>query len=83
MPVQVGEILDGLDVVKEAGFATGLRAAMWTSLCTDFTRCKSYVSKYGQQGLKCKRIRLSGLFFSDATKARACQAVPCHSARVD
>ena len=39
--VQLFEDLDGHDVVGEAGFATGLRAVVWTSLCIDFIRFKS------------------------------------------
>ena len=39
--VQLFENLDGHHVVGEAGFATGLRAVVWTSLCIDFIRFKS------------------------------------------
>ena len=39
--VQLFEELVGYEVVREAGFATGLRAVVWTSLCIDFIRFKS------------------------------------------
>ena len=38
---QLLEELVGYEVVREAGFATGLRAVVWTSLCIDFIRFKS------------------------------------------